>query len=757
MSAPAGRRGRPSADRKPAGHGGADRKAADRKGGARPHAARSVRSGTGPSSGSGYARSGMAIDKDQVLKALRRPASLRELQDRLGGGREARKSLQRALRDLERSGEVVKRGPRYRLPRRDGLLEGRFAPAGGGGGRVVTDAGRSFRVRSDGGAEAGDRVLIVPLPSEPDEEARAEVLDVLEARRAEWVGIVDGQPAGAVVVPYRDDQEWGIPVSRKNLGGAKDGDVVVVVPADRQPKRGGIAGRVVEVLGRPGEAEADFRAVVWHRRIPVAFPAHVEAEARALPDLDVEAALAAGREDLRHVPFVTIDPATARDHDDAVHVEAREGGYRLWVAIADVSAHVPEGSALDSEALRRGNSVYFPDRAIPMLPERLSGDACSLRPDVGRLALAARLDLDARGRPRGRRVVRAVIRSRARLDYETAAAAMDDRPGAAEALPHPELAGDLRRLAECARKLEKRRFAAGSIDFDLPSAEIEMGDEGVPIGIGMAPRTVAHRAIEEAMLAANRAVAEWLLEHDVPALFRVHEPPDPEATDLLRDALESFGLLESRGRKDLEPKEVARALQRAAGRPEERLVNLIALRSMKQARYEHANRGHFALAFDAYLHFTSPIRRYADLVVHRAAHDLISGGADLERARRRGEGLAAVGRRVSWRERVAMNAERDMIDLKKCAFMSGHVGEEFEGTVTSVARQGLYVTLDRWFVEGLVHVSTLPEWVELDEETHSLVARDSGRRYHIGDRFRVLVDAVDMTRAWINLSIAPDN
>ncbi len=699
----------------------------------------------------------MAVTRERVLGELRRrPRSARELLDRLGGGRQAKRELHRLLRDLVRSGEVDKRDRRYRLPRADGLLEGVFHPGPGAGGTVVSDGGRVFEVRSPGGAEVGDRVLFVPFGDGPDgdvEVGRAEILDVLDRKLEEWIGIVHLELAGAVVTPYRDDEEWGIAVPRKHLGRARDGDVVVVVPAPRQPRSGPLAGRVTEVLGRPGEPEPDFRAVVWHRRLPVEFPLDVLEEAERLPD-EPDPADLAGREDLRDLPFVTIDPATARDHDDAVWVEARGGGFRLFVAIADVSHYVREGGALDREALRRGNSVYFPDRAIPMLPERLSSDLCSLRAGVDRPALVARLDVDGEGNVQDAHFSRALLRCRAGLAYEDAAAVMAGDAAAIDRLPDPALAPALERLAELARRLLRRREAGGSIDLDLPEARIELDAHGMPVRITQAERTWAHRAIEEAMLVANRAVARHLLGREIPGIFRVHEPPAPGDAEELRGLLESFGLVSGRSRGEgLTAAEVAGAVQRVAGRPEARLVNLMTLRAMQQAHYEPANKGHFALAFDAYLHFTSPIRRYADLVVHRALVDVLAGGARLESARARGDGLAAVSTRISWRERVALSAERDMADLKKCAFMQQHLGQEFDGTVTSVARQGLYVTLDRFFVDGLVHVSTLPEWVELDEARHALVAPATGRQYHLGDRFRVCVDQVDPVKGWINFSI----
>ena len=689
----------------------------------------------------------MANDRERVLAELRaRPRSERELLDRLGGGHHQKRRLRRLLRDLLRRGELERRDRRYRLPRSDGLLVGVFSAGPGAGGLVTTGTGRRFEVRSAAGAESGDGVLLLPLGG--PHARRGEILEVRDARRHQWIGLVQLDLAGAIVTPYRDDEEWGIPVPRKQLGRAREGDVVVLEPASKPGRGGRPTGRVVEVLGRPGEPEPDFRAVVWHRRLPVEFPEDVRAEAAAIPAPALDGP--GDREDLRALPFVTIDPASARDHDDAVFVEAGEGGgSRLWVAIADVAHFVPEGSALDREALRRGNSVYFPDRAIPMLPERLSGDLCSLLPEVDRFALVARLDLAADGRPRGHRLLRAVVRSRARLSYGEAAAAMaGDTPR-----PDPQVDASLARLARVARALTARRLAAGAIDFDLPATEIELDAHGMPVSITRAVRTEAHRAIEEAMLAANRAVAETLVAEDVPAIFRIHEAPAEEDAATLRKLLESFGLLDARGRGPLAPKQIARAVARAAGRPEERLVNLTVLRAMQQARYDAECKGHFALAFRAYLHFTSPIRRYADLVVHRAVRAWLAGGERLERQRARAGHHGPMATRISWRERVAMNAERDMADLKKCAFMATRLGQELDGTVTGVAQQGVYVTLDRFFVEGLVHVSTLPEWVELDESRHALVARGSGRRYGLGDRYRVLVEQVDPVKGWINFSL----
>lgn len=542
---------------------------------------------------------------------------------------------------------------------------------------------------------------------------------------------------------------------RSALRNARDADWVVVDPGRAR----GSAARVREVLGALGSADADARAMVLHHALPDDFPPVVLAElARA--DADLPARGRAAREDLRALAFLTLDPANARDHDDAVCVEPLSGGgARLHVAIADVSARVAEGSALDREALRRGNSVYFPDRAIPMLPHALSGDLCSLRPGVDRATLVVILDLDSRGGVRGRRFARALIRSRARLSYDEGAAVIDPDHAARDARPPdaPEIVEQLRRLADVATRLMERRFEAGSIDFDLPTAEIVLGDEGHPVDVIEAPRTLAHRAIEEAMLAANRAVAEALDEAGIPLLHRVHEAPSAEDLAGLEELLRSFGLL-GRSAAPLDSRAIAAAVTRAVGRPEERLVNLATLRSMRQARYAETNLGHFALGFEHYAHFTSPIRRYADLVVHRALIDgLLGDAASRDRALERGEGLPRVAARVSARERLAVDAERDMIAVKKCVFMQPHVGEVHDGTVEGVARHGLYVTLDPFFVEGLVHVSRLPKGLVFDEHRHALRARRGEAGYRLGDRVRVRVDSIDAARGWISYSLAGRN
>ncbi len=720
--------------------------------------ARRSRKGEG---GRGRGRAAAAtVTRERVLRALQgrsRPAlAASVLMRSLDLPPAARNPLRRVLQELVDEGRIDRLGGRYRLRRSDGFIEGIFSPgrAGAAGGRVTEDGGQIWQVPQSADARPGDRVLVQPGGT----ERAGEILDVLEGRREEWIGILELRGRGGSVSPWRETVAWQIAIGPQELHGARDGDVVVVAPLPRaaraKPRERGrraegerSEGRIVESLGPPGTPEADFRALVWRRRLPVEFPDAVLAQVAGLAP-DLRAQDLAGRLDLRASPFLTIDPATARDHDDAVCVEPlRDGAWRLWVAIADVSHYVASGSPLDREALRRGNSVYFPDRALPMLPETLSGDLCSLRAGVDRLVLVAELEVAASGDASLRRLAAGVIRSRARLVYEEAARVMEaDTPDPSQDV---EVVEQLRRLRRVSEALLARRRAAGSIDFDLPTAEIVLGDASQPVDIVEAPRSIAHRAIEEAMLAANRAVAEALDAAKLPAIHRNHEAPAPEDFETLRELFAGLGLVPPGAGGDLTQAEIAQALRRIAGRPEERLVHQMTLRSMRQARYEVEVRGHFALAFRHYAHFTSPIRRYADLTVHRAVKTLLGlGGEALDRGR-----LRAAAARLSWRERIAMDAEREMVEIKKCVFMAAHLRELHAGTVSGVARHGLYVTLDAFFVEGLVHVSRLPGFFELDERAHALVARGSRRRLRLGDRVTVRVDAADPVRGRIDFSL----
>ncbi|MDP6978361.1 MAG: VacB/RNase II family 3'-5' exoribonuclease [Myxococcota bacterium] len=725
---------------------------------------------------------GQRIERSDIVDVLRRAPKavipLDTLVARLVHGRHrsrgVRKALLAQLRRLVREGEVERVVGGYRLARADGLIEGEVRSVDRLGEAVVIDnRDTPWTVATYDDVEPGTRVLVAPTDTAA---SRGSLVDRLDPAADHWVGIVHTDRREPCVAPYRSKRRFRVAITRRDLQGARDGEVVLVAPVEERRRRRGeresSRGKVVERLGVPGDPEADFRAIAFNHHLRVAFPAAALDEVEDTTDR-IDPRELALRRDLRALPFLTIDPATARDHDDAVFIEVPtgksepsnqasdaqasnqapdlQGPLTLWVAIADVSHYVPPESALDREALRRGNSVYFCDRAIPMLPERLSGDLCSLRAGVDRLSVAVSMQVLPDGRVRSSRVHLAVVRVRENLSYEQVVRTIESKKH--EAPEHgfsPEVHEQLVRLGEVERRLGRRRFEQGSIDFDLPESEVVLDDEGQPVAIERRDRTRAHRAVEEAMLAANRAVAQWLIRGERGAIFRVHDPPANDRLEMLHDELARFDLLGRSPLKTLDSKQIHRALQRVRGRPIAPRVNMLALRTMTQARYVEDNRGHYALGFDAYLHFTSPIRRYADLVVHRVLkHALAPERYAPDRAAASNESRAQVARFISYRERVAIEAERDSLDLKKCVFMRERIGEEYTGRITGVTSRGLFVTLDEHDVTGFVLGAQLGFGLEFDEVAQSLTARGSGARYSLGDALRVRVEDVRIERGWI--------
>ena len=677
------------------------------------------------------------LDAERVRAALRgarQPLSTRRLADQLGvDGR----ALNVLLLRLEASGGIERSRGRWRLARADGLVE---AVVERDGGALLDGAGRRWALESTEGARPGDRVLAQGV------EGHAEILQVVDGLRERWVGIVGRRRRDHWLTPYRDDARWALRIGPRDLLGARQGEVVVAVPAGggsrRRRGRQLPKVRVVERLGHPGDSRADLAAVVWRHRLPVEFPRPVLAEVASL-SAGLDPRDLASRRDLRDGGFVTIDPVDARDHDDAVRVQRRSaGGWRLQVAIADVAQWVPLASAMDREAYRRGNSVYFPEQSIPMLPERLSSDLCSLRPGEDRLAVVVELDFDARAGLVGRRVDEAVICSRARLAYEEADPVVAGHDGR-----HPQ-AETLVSLGALARALYRRRRSR-SVNFDIPEPVFSWGKDGRPVDVQPALRTSAHRGVEEAMLAANRAVASLLVEAGVATVHRVHEAPTPEDEKLLRERLDALGLLGDGGDGKLDSSGLSAALRRARGHPAEAALRSTMLRAMRQARYAPEGLGHFALGFADYLHFTSPIRRYADLSVHRALKELLAGAPGTGSTRE----CARVAARSSFRERLSVSAERERADLARCALLSRHLGAKEEGTISGIARHGFYVRLDSWLTEGLVHVSRLPGFLVPDALGLALVEEGSGARYALGDRVLVRIEAADPVRNRIDFAL----
>jgi len=781
----------------------------------------------------------------------------------LGGGRERRLLLEQLARLTVRGQLTQLDREQWSIPRqaesrgagnRDSLIAGRLDLHRDGYGfvrpnRKSAEAGASG-IEEDvfippgelGGAMQGDQVLVEVDPPKADGRWSGRVLRILERRNPTVVGTFRLGPAdrgqGNVVIPFDDRMTQPILIPRSEempaasaamphrvLGAeahprpqpeSLDGVVVDVEitswPTTTRPP----VGRVIEILGSPDDFGVDVEMMIRKHQLPRIFSDSVLAEARQVAHLDQ--AEVARRRDFRGLPIVTIDGETARDFDDAVLVTERPGGgYELQVHIADVAQYVLPGSALDLEARLRGTSVYFPDRAVPMLPQELSTDICSLRPHEDRLVLSCIMQLDAAGRIQSYEITEGVIRSAERMTYTAVSAILDDDPVTRE--EYAPLVENFELMKCLAVLMNQRREERGSIDFDLPEPVIEFDEHGVMRGITRSERTWANRLIEEFMLAANECVATWIEDLGVPSLYRIHEKPDPRRVIQFEELAASFGYSlglgplpvkrlvtrgerrESRGqgrnpRQHEVPEDIAvtpRMYQKLAarieGKPEERILSYLMLRSLSQARYSEVNEGHFALAAPTYTHFTSPIRRYPDLVVHRIAKSLlragVSGKGTIAEGRldspwthphdgkaptlgaktgaRRGWGtstpqalnpslipapipepeLAQIADESSQAERRAADAERELIEWKKVRFMRDRAGDEFAALVLNPTKYGLFVELTDLFVEGLVPIDTLrSERFIWHENTHEIVGERSGRRFRAGDRVEVILDRV---------------
>lgn len=581
-------------------------------------------------------------------------------------------------------------------------------------------------------------------------ERFARVVRVLQRRRPTLVGRFRADPRGPWVEPHSRRMGTRLELVPFPAATPRDGEFVEVAVEEFANGRP-VAGKLIRRLGAPGEAGVDEDVILADLSIPVDFPPAAAVEAMELP-LAVEARDVVGRSDFRSHPAVTIDGETAQDFDDAVVAFPGPGGaVEVYVHIADVSYYLRPGSALDQVAKERGTSVYLPGRAVPMLPERLSNHLCSLLPNEDRLAFSLRVLVTRDGGLEAYRVVRSVFRSRRRCTYTEVFRWLeegkwpDDLPG--------DVQTSLLLLDEAARRLARRRQQRGAIDFDLPVPEILLDRDGFMTGIVAAERNRAHRLIEELMLAANECVARLLIWGRQPAIFRVHERPSPGKLAELEAVLAEFGVSLKGNLEELPPRELQRVLGAIVGRPEERLLQTLILRSLARAAYDVECKGHYALATDFYLHFTSPIRRYPDLVVHRCLERLLTGSvpAGPEREQLVGE-LEDIAQHCSFTERRAEEAEREVVRWKQVEYMRGRIGEEFTGHVSGVTAFGLFVQLAEVFVEGLVHISALQDdYYRYDETGHRLVGQRHGRVLRLGDAMRVRVRGINDERREVEL------
>jgi ribonuclease R len=683
---------------------------------------------------------------------------VREVARRLGLSSSERRELKKTLRSLIEDGAIVKiRGARVGLPSRMNLVAGRLQCSPAGYGFVVPEkraVGQGDVFVSAGGmgeALHGDRV-VARVERESARGSEGRIIRVLERAQQRVVGRYESDGRfGGHVVPFdrRILQEFYIPAGEE--GGAETGQMVRLDVTQPPSARRNPMGKVVEVLGRLTDPGVDLKVVMAKYDLPDVFPAEVreEAERVARPPGRKEVA---GRTDFRDWTTVTIDPATARDHDDAIAVERRkDGGWRLAVHIADVAHYVREGGALDEEAYLRGTSVYFPDRVVPMLPEALSNDVCSLVEGEDRLTQSVVMELTADGVVESTTSHDGVIRSAASLSYQEAQGVVDGDTDLRKRFA--SLVRDLEAMDELARLMRRHRFARGSLDFDLPEPKLILDEEGEMTGIVPHERLDSMRVIEEFMLAANEAVAAALHRSGAGALYRIHERPDPEKVQEFGDLVASFGYRVPDNLESIRPEDFQRITRQIQGKPEERLVSYLLLRTMKLAQYHEDNLGHFGLAAPEYAHFTSPIRRYPDLVVHRALRALRQG-RDSEREAWLEKRLPEMGRHLSEAEQRATEAERELIEWKKVRFMAEKVGEEFSGYVTGVQAFGLFVELDEVYVQGLVHVSSMnDDYYRFEERAHLLKGENTGKTYRLGDRVEVQVVRVDLDRRQIDFAL----
>lgn len=686
-----------------------------------------------------------------ALSARRTPASLDELMEETGL---AKPALTAALDALHAAGEVMcTRRKKYAVPKTVGCVAGRIQG---------TRKGYAFLLPFDGspdvfigqddlmGAMHDDEVIakLIGRPSHGKghkRQATGEVIEVLRRARETVVGKLERTSHAAFVVP-EDRRIAEVCIPQQELHGGQSGQLVVAQILSYAQDGHNATGRVVEILGEAGTAQADVRGIIRHYGLKDAFEPQTLLQAAAVPQqVSPQQSRQKGREDFRHWQTITIDGADARDFDDAISLTQTQQGYELGVHIADVSHYVRPGTALDTEAYRRGTSVYFPGMVLPMLPEALSCGICSLNAGEDRLTLSCIMQMDPNGEVRDYRFVRGVIRVARRVTYEDANAILEQHD-AAMAQSYGEVTPLLQRMEQLARACMQRRHARGSLDFDLAEPAFTLDEQGRAIDVHPHHRGIANQMIEEFMLAANTCAAHFARLHELPFLYRVHEDPDPGRIEDLGVLLKALGLPVPRpGRGGrIRPRELQAVLQRAKGQPYEMAVSQVMLRSLKKARYCELPLGHFGLAARDYCHFTSPIRRYPDLVVHRAIIAALLGGRNEKALERWQSEMPPMAHHTSECERIAMEAERAVDDLKCCEFMEDKVGQTFSGVISGVSEFALFVQLPST-VEGAIRLSALEDdYYIFDDKLYRIVGRNSGTVYALGDPIEVRVAGVDL-------------
>jgi ribonuclease R len=699
--------------------------------------------------------------KDSLLEYMRekayKPVTDGELMQVLNIDSKEADLFLKTLAYMEKEGIIVKnRRGRYGVPERMNLVLGSLEGHPGGYAFLISEKSEVDDIyisrENTNGALHGDRVIVRPIvrAAKGGSKAEGEVIRILKRARKKIVGTLEKGKHFSFVIPDDKRFYYDIYIPKEKTSGAKTGQKVVVKIIDWPRKRRNPEGEIIEVLGYQDEPGIDIISIIKKYDFHLDFPRKVKKQLEQIPNEVTEPDLE-GRVDFRDKRVITIDGEDAKDLDDAVSIESLGEGYRLGVHIADVSFYVRERSPLDVEALKRGCSVYLVDRAIPMLPSKLSNGICSLNPKSVRLTMSIIIDFDATAKVKSYKISPGVIKTCERMTYTEVTKILEEKDRDV-IKRYDYLVDDLELMRELAAKLSKNRFARGSIDFNIEEAKVILDNNGQPIDVVKEARRVSHRIIEEFMLAANGVIAEHMYWLKVPFIYRVHEVPDEEKIYALEKYLYNLGY-SIKGIRNIKPKTLQQIIEKAKGKPEERFINTVLLRSLKQARYNERNLGHFGLAVGFYTHFTAPIRRYPDLIIHRIIREHLEEKLDPARQNKLVKTLGKIAQISSERERIAEEAERETVELKTAEYMANKIGNVYDGVISGIMPFGIFVELENT-IEGLVHVSNMEDdYYMFNEKSITMKGERTGKIYRIGQGVKVRVIKVNISERQIDFAL----
>ena len=704
------------------------------------------------------------VIKDTLLEFMReeayRPMDIQELVSVFDINPDEYRAFKKTLKTMEKEGLIFRtKKDKFALPERLGLITGKLQAHAKGFGFLIPEieGEKDVFIPSSfiNGAMNGDRILVqITREDKNGKKREGEVIQILERANTKIIGVYEDSKNFGFVIAEDTRISQDIFISKKDRNGAKDGDVVVVEITKWPEKRRSPEGVVKEVLGQKGDKGLDILTIIKKYGLPEEFPPKVQAFASGI-DEEIPLKEYKRRKDLRDVRMVTIDGEDAKDLDDAVSIERLDNGrYRLGVHIADVSHYVREKNPLDKEALKRGTSVYLIDRVIPMLPKKLSNGICSLNPKVDRLTLSCIMDIDSSGKVLDHEIVESVIRTNERMTYTDVTKILKDNdPELSKRYDY--LLDDFKAMEELCNILYKKRTKRGAIDFEFEESKIILNEFGKPIDIKPYEREIANRIIEEFMLVCNETVAEHMFWSHLPFVYRIHEDPDEEKLEKFREFIYNLGYI-VKWNGEVKPRNLQEILEKVRGKKEETVVSTLLLRSMMRAKYSPECVGHFGLAAKYYCHFTSPIRRYPDLQIHRIIKEFINGKIDDDRSKKLTALVDYAARQSSETENIATEAEREVDDLKKAEYMLDRIGEEFEGIVSSVTSFGMFVELPNT-IEGLIHITALDDDYYIYDENHlCLMGERTKKIYRLGDFVKVRCSKVDIPNREIYFDMVED-